>query len=499
MVLGLATSGSATAGTYVIRNCNIPGDPSRPIGPWRWVAGGGTFGSDNCATGGGFGLNSARMPFQASAAVVAETGGPGITIRNVRLWMVARFAGMGSTMYVAASSGNATFATPAQNIFSSPGGETLSSPFVSPMLAPGTETFQLILLCSQDAGDCVPNVTNILEIRGAEMTLEESVAPNASVDGGELMGLGPQSGVRSLAYTATDGESGVSRVIASVGRTVVGTADFRSTCTFSALAACSNRQQGSISVDTRKLPDGIYPVSLRVLDAAGNEQTIQSPTGIQVANNAAVPTSTSPPSAGPDASVAALSALFAANRRTTLTVGYGRRVVIRGRLVGPTGDPIGGASVEAAERSRTARPRDSGLTTGTDGRFSYTLGRGTSRTLTFTYRGASILVKRLTLRVRASATLRVVLTGVTVRYRGRVLSKPLPRRGKLVEIQGKAPGADWQTFARRRTTRGGDFAGRYRLRVHRPGVQLQFRVYVPSDAGYAFVPHAGRTVTRRVR
>jgi hypothetical protein len=102
------------------------------------------------------------------------------------------------------------------------------------------------------------------------------------------------------------------------------------------------------------------------------------------------------------------------------------------------------------------------------------------------------------LRVRASASLRVALKGIVVRYRGRVLSKPLPRRGKLVEIQGRAPGAGWKTFATRRADRRGGFAGTYRLRIRRPGVRLQFRVRVPAENGYPFVAHAGRAVTRIV-
>jgi hypothetical protein len=142
------------------------------------------------------------------------------------------------------------------------------------------------------------------------------------------------------------------------------------------------------------------------------------------------------------------------------------------------------------------------LTTGPDGVFEYTVPRGPSRRLTFTYRrtvgDATPVVQQLKLRVQASATLHVALKGVQVRYRGRVLSKPLPRRGKLVEIQGRAPGAAWKTFATRRATRRGEFSGTYRLRVHRPGVRLQFRVHVPSEAGYPYVAHTGAAQTHVV-
>jgi hypothetical protein len=492
--IALATAESASAGQYVIRNCNVPGDHTRPIGPWRWIASAGTFGYDNCGVGEGFGIAAGTMPEGSAGQVVVETGvDSGIVLRRVRVWLVARLSDTGSTMYLAASSGNASFATPAEGIFQTPGGNTLSTPYVSPLFADNTVVFLLLVSCSIDAGACTPSATNILEIRGAEATLEENIAPTGSVDGGELMSAGAQAGVRALEYTVRDPQSGVARIAITVGKTVVGTADFASECAYADLAACPPSKSGSIAVDTRKVPDGLYPVSLRVTDAAGNEQTVQSPTAIQVANGAA-----GAPSGSGAATNARVIASFAANRHATLTVGYGRRAVVRGRVVGAGGERLGGISLNAEERPAAGGTgaRQGTLTTKADGTFTYTLRRGTSRTLLFSYQN---VVKRLKLRVKASATLRVGLSGILVRYRGRVLSKPLPRKGKLVEIQGRAPGAGWKTFARRRTTRTGNYSGTYRLRVHRPGVRLQFRVLVPSETKYPFVAHAGAAVKRIVR
>lgn len=308
----------------------------------------------------------------------------------------------------------------------------------------------------------------------------------------------------SPTYTANDPQSGVAHVSVFVGKTEAGAVDFAAQCEFAALAACPVSRSGSIAVDTRKLADGIYPVSLRVSDAAGNEQTIQAVSAIQIRN-------VTPPALPEAGSVLAssgvqLSVAFAASRRPTLTVGYGRRVVVRGRLVRDDGVGVPGAQIEVEQTPTLsgAQVLRGAVVTASDGTFAFTAPRGaTSRVLTFAYGanpgGATAVSQRLRLRVKASATLRIALKGSVVRYRGRVLSKPLPRSGKLVELQGRAPGSAWTTFARHRTNRRGDFSGRYRLRIRRPGVRLNFRVRVPAERAYPFVAHAGRVVTRIVR
>ncbi len=497
----------ASAGIYVIHNCNVPGAHREPMGPWRWSASvaGGTFGVDECATGGGFGINAGVMPAGSASGVTLETP-PGIAIRSVRLWLVARLQSNGSTLFAHTASGGAGFITPAVGLFGPPGGETLSNPFVSSQLDTATTIFYVVVSCSADKGtDCPAVDPNVLDIRGAEATLQENIAPGASIEGGTVLAAGPQSSIKTLAYAATDRESGIARVSAMVGRTVVGTADFAADCAFAALLACPSSRTGTIDVDTRKVSDGLYPVSLRVTDAAGNEQVVQSSTAIQVANGAAgAPSQPSAAGSPNNARVPArLTASFAVNHRATLTAGYGRRVVIRGRLRTQGGDPISGARLQVFDPAVAGggQPGDGGISTGPDGRFSYTVRAAKSRTLTIGYgtgSGELTAVARVRLRVRASATLRVSLAGIQVRYRGRMLSKPVPRRGKLVEIQGRAPGGSWKTFARRRTTRGGTFSGTYRLRVHRPGVRLQFRIRIPRETGYPFVAGIGRPQTHIV-
>jgi len=497
----IAVAGSATAGTYVIRNCNVPGEAGRPIGPWRFdpVAAGISFGHDECASGGGFGVDAGTMPWGYTTGVTLETP-PAIAIRRMRLWLVVRLRSTGSLLFSNVVSGNANTSNPV-DLFGSPGGSTLASPYVSPLLASDTHIYLVLVGCSGGTGEpCIPVDSNVLDIRGVETTLEENTPPTALLGGGELVSDGPQAGIRQVSYASEDQESGVARVSVIVGTTVVGTSDFANDCAYASLAACPRSRAGSIAADTRKVPDGIYPVSLRVTDAAGNVMSTQAAKAINVVNGAAS-TAGSAQSPGEAPSGARMTASFAANRRSNLTVAYGRRVVVRGRVRDADGTPLGGVAVDVEERSSLSGASGTPRTVRTDpsGLFIYRAGAGPSRTLIFTYRGGQTLVSRLTLRVKASASLHVALNGIVVRYSGRVRSRPLPRRGKLVEVQGRAPGGGWKTFAKRRTTRDGAFSGTYRLRVHRPGVHLQFRVHVPTERGYPFVDHTGAPVTRRVR
>ena len=185
------------------------------------------------------------------------------------------FRSTGSAMFAATSSGNSTSAT-AADLFGPPGGETLTTPYESPLLSADTSVYIVFVSCSGNIGEpCTPFDTKILDVRGVEVTLEEKNAPSALFEGGDLLAEGPRSGVRALAFKVSDPESGVLRVSAIIGKTVVGTTDYSGSCEYAALAACATDRSGSIQVDTRAVPDGIYPVSLRVTDAAGNEQSVQ--------------------------------------------------------------------------------------------------------------------------------------------------------------------------------------------------------------------------------
>ncbi len=501
-MLACLQSERAFAGTYVMRSCNVPGERPAPSAPWKWVHAPNTYANDECASGGGFGLNAGPMQRVTAAGVRLDQPSKAITISRVRLWMVARLSGGGSSLFVAAAS-DANGVTSAQDIFGPPGGDTLTSPFVSPVLAEDTGGYVVLLSCSGSTSDgCTPSSPNPLEIRGAEVTLEEEVAPTVSVDGGTLLDGGAQRGIRTVNYTLNDRESGVASVAVVLGNREVALQDFAGECRYSGFAACPTHRSGSLGVDSRKVPDGAYPLALRVTDAAGNAKTVQAPSPIQIINESA-----SRPNGRDATTDARLTAAFVGRRGTTVTVPYNRRVVVRGRLTTSAGQPIRNAKVEVTEAPSVGRGRIvTGETiTSASGTYRYiSRRRSGSRTLQLRYRASLghanvAAVARLRVNVAAASRLRVALRGVRVSYGGLVVSRPIPVAGMLVYVEGRAVGGAWTRFAQRRTDRTGRFSGRYRLRVHRPGVRLQFRVRIPKQRGYPFVPSVSRAITRTVR
>ena len=379
-----------------------PGAPPAQAGPWAWEYAYHTVAFDDCRHGGGFGLsfpNQMLINRVSTAALRLERPATGpkssIAIRRVRLWLSARLAGTGSFLYVVTTASTTTSGTQT-DVFGPPGGNTLASPVLAD-LPLNTNGFRVVLACSGSSGDdCHPVDRRPLEIQGTEVTLEEYVSPELSVTGGTLVAGGSQSGGRTVTFVARDSESGVERVESLLGDTIVGSSDFRSACSYSDFAACPAAKASTMSVDTRAVSDGTYPLRLRVTDAAGNATMTQSSVPIRVANGSA----------------ARLTARFDATSGRTLTSRYGTRIAIRGRLTDSAGRPISNARIKVQERLATA-----GATTGdrvdastnADGRWRYNLQKKvSSRDLRFSHGASS---KSLRLRVRAASVLRVSLRG----------------------------------------------------------------------------------------
>jgi hypothetical protein len=504
-LLMLATLPASTrAGEYLMRSCNVPGEERAPSAPWRALPYAmNVYANDECASGGGFGLNAGPLhPGGAGLVLERPPEGPQnvIAIHRVRLWMIARLSSTGGPMFVSSASGGPSGEVN-EGIFGPPGGSTLTTPWVSSPLLPDTAIFHVLLACA--GGDCDPASPNPLEIRGAEVTLSEGVVPSGTIAGGALLSGGPQFGLQGVAYEASDLESGVAQVSVLLGGDVAATQEFGADCQHVDFAACPTRRSGSIMVDTRKVADGNYSLALRVTDAAGNRETIPGASGVIIGNGASGLT----PNGDGASSDAKLTAAFAGRRGSNATIPFSATVKIRGRLTTSLGRPIGNARVDVTETPvlTGARITRGAVTTGSNGAFVYTLRRrGMSRTVILRYRpllGDTRVAdtRRLRANVAATGLLRVALHGVRVAYSGRVISRPTPARGKLIYLEGRAVGGTWTRFAVRRTSGAGTFSGHYRLRVHRPGVRLQFRVRIPAEAGYPYAGGVGRPVTRVVR
>jgi hypothetical protein len=454
-----------------------------------------------------------RRDTRAVLRLVRPSDGPRSTIAllGLRLWLVARLTGSGSSLYVATTTTTTrtSAGVVAQRVAQPPGADTLRAPRVIALDPRGVEALEVELACSGDAlGDCLPDDVTPLAIHGAEVTLVEDVPPTASVSGGTLLGAGSVSGVRSVRYLASDPQSGIVRVQALLGDTVVGSRDLTARCDYADFTACPASDEGSLSIDTRDVPDGTYPLTLRVTDAAANQQVVHAPALVQTANADRPGAARGSSSARGSTGRVRLAARFAGSSPSTVTVPYGRRVAIRGRLSTASRRGLGRAAIEVLERPARAGAREvpvGSVRTRADGTFSYALARhGPSRSVRLSTAPdvaghVAASSRPLMLRVRAASSLRVSLRGITLRFSGRVLSGPLPGRGTRVRLRGRARGYAWASFASALTDRHGRFAGSYRLRAHRSGVQLQIRVVVPAQRGYPYLGYRGRPVTLRVR
>jgi hypothetical protein len=188
------------------------------------------------------------------------------------------------------------------------------------------------------------------------------------------------------------------------------------------------------------------------------------------------------------------------NRSSTQKVKFGKRVPISGRLVGPDGSPIAGAtlSVQVQTAVPGAAMADSAqVVTGRDGRFTYVAPAGPSRVIRFGYRTytsdtAFADTTDVRLLVSAGVTMKATPTRVHNRhatmFTGRLLGKPLAKRGVVVDLQVFFR-KQWRTFAAPRTNKQGAYRFKYRFMAGAATWKFRARVRrvleYPYELGYS--------------
>ncbi len=145
----------------------------------------------------------------------------------------------------------------------------------------------------------------------------------------------------------------------------------------------------------------------------------------------------------------------------------------------------------------------SSVRTDAQGRFALTIpGRESSRTLRFYYRssmgtGSPTASATLALSVRAAVMLaiapRAVSAGGSVRFTGRLLGGPIPREGKQLVLEARAPGGRWIEFDDVRTSLRGNYHASYRFRFPGPA-RYQFRVLSEPESDYPYAQGASNIV-----
>ncbi len=375
--------------------------------------------------------------------------------------------------------------------------------------------------------DCPAGVEHAtIEVLRSEVTLGDQVPPVAGTATGSAAASATWQGTQVFAFPATDEGGGVYQAILEVdgvpvvtrtvdmwgGRCVDTTAGGR---VFRHPQPCPGSVDALIPVDANALPVGEHDVTLRISDAAGNLCTVYAARKTIVVPARRIGPGSDPAERGAgngeNASDAArLSARWTRTRKATLNAPYGRRNVIRGRLTGSSRAGIRNARIELLTSidGRAGAPLDKGgARTREDGRFTIILPRNaSSRTLLLRYRSHvndTVAIDERTLRlkvragVRLAVTPRVATRGRAVRLRGRLVGRPVPRGGKVVELQARSPGARWITFRTVRASRKGGFAIRYTFRRGGQAV-YEMRARVRAADGYPYATGVSRRVRVRV-
>lgn len=516
---------AAEAGTYKMYTCNPPGfNIANPtVGPWQFYNAGNAAGQaqNTCSGGGFFGTsnNGNEMTIQSESGWQLDTP-PGIGIVRVRNWSrTALDVAPGYQLYVTSSgafaNGNISPGIASPN---AGGDDTKGVGYEPGTYDPPATSHRLSIVCtpSGNGNPCRMADHVTLAIKGTVAELSESTLPTASMTGGSLLTSDSVTGTATLAYAAKDDHSGIQRVEAILGDTVVGVDDFSrdltapvaqqgGQCTYTGFAACPQTQTRDLQIDTGRAPDGTHRLTLRVTDAAGNRTDVPGPT-FTVTNGTK---GLKPGEAnGTNASrLAKLTGRFAKTKRKALRMRYRSQPTVRGRLVNERNQPITGALVAIRTRRKQAGARPvqvATVRTDGDGRFSYKLSGGPSRTVTFQYYafgGDAKPAEERSIRtvVRASISARPTPRRVRVNGLLRVEGKLnlLPRSGVALTIQAR-DGRVWRTIGETKTKGAGRFSWPYRFKGGAAGRTFQFRVRVDSPI-YPFAPSVSKAFRIRVR
>jgi hypothetical protein len=354
-------------------------------------------------------------------------------------------------------------------------------------------------LMTNDVGD-VGGI--VAEIFGATVTVNDPTAPKIDrVFPTGLNGGGTLGGDEPLTFDADD-NSGIKRAelvdvtTPATEPMVVGTKDFA--CDYSFAKPCP--QATGAQVAASALPGGTRTLKLRLTDAGGNTSDSEP----FVVDNGG-PLNGTPASPG-----ARLSVTFARNKRSQINVLYGKRATIRGRLLDPAGTPIAGATIGVLDRQLRTGTRYALRTTTTtdaDGRFQVLPGPGTARAIRFEYRVRPFLpapsaIDTVSLRVAAGSTLSIspkrVRPGGSIRISGRLKGLPLPRSGKVVDLQAYEAGK-WRTFETVRARKKARFSTRYRFTRATSGASFLIRARIRRDDSYPYYLGYSPRVRVRVR
>lgn len=385
----------------------------------------------------------------------------------------------------------------------------------------------------------------VVYLYASDLVLEQSTQPTVSSVEGELATAATLSGVADLAFHAEDSGSGVYEAVFTLDGSPTGATlidengghcrDVGQTTdslpAFLYLQPCKGSLNADLPFDTSTLTDGTHHLVVSVTNAAGNSTvaldrkitTLNHPVSSPLGGSSTpgVPGSTltaghaattqNQPNGSNASPAARLSLRWSSTAHTALLAPYGHTHTLRGRLTAPNGSPIGAATLQVlcAPAYQGASPRSlPSVHTATDGSFQMRVPSSTpSSRITLSYSSHSgqaspDVTAGLTLRVPASLTLRVTPTvshvNGTIVFTGALHGSPLPRGGKQLVLEARAPGAPWRQFRVLSTLTHGRYHATYRFRLPGP-ITYEFRATSPHEADFPYGAGTSRVVRVRER
>jgi hypothetical protein len=539
-VLGsLVFAGVAGARTYKAYTCSI-GDHYSPLGPtiggpdapsgWFPASSGLTAIAinDRCPSGGGFTFQVVGLTMTAGQNIEARWTAPADT----------RLVGLSATWSAESDlspgrgqgTGQLTVATDqqmllAQNTPLAVWYGIMGAPRFAPSILPA-KWFEVRFTCLDQCA-----TMSVETFRGrvfqAEFDVEDFWTPVGGLTGGATDAQ-TWSRVMHFGLNGADVGGGLFQAIVEVdgtdalpiplgGSTCRDLAPDPSINGFPAAQPCLLRiDNGTLDIDTSKLPQGQHVVRVLLEDAAGNRTAIFGPVTRTITSSEAIGPGSDPALRGAAngdgaSDLARLTAHWGRRGSRTLLVSrFGRRHVVRGRLRTAEGAPIATAAIDMVSKTTAVNARElakrGGPRTGADGTWRLVLPRGvSSRDVTFRYRShvndtIAAATARVRLRVRAGLHLAIhprrARQGQAIHFDGRLLGGPLPRGGKQVVLLARASRGGWVRFNVVRTDGGGRFRTDYRFR--QAGAALyRFRALSLSEAAYPYLAGGSNVVKVR--
>jgi hypothetical protein len=541
----------AAAGEYHVYSCRTPAGTVAPTDGWSGsINGPWMYDPNSCASGGsltGALDGGVAQPANMSDAGWSFSAPAGTSIVAARLWRAGSSRswtpGVSTVYWLAAPEDSYSSADVFDQCAAYAGCAEVGDPS-TPMaqanlvevprsnLSGATHIF-MNAACGGSNGYSCPAVPGggysvAISLYAADIALVDNTPPTASNMGGSLAAGGRLSGVGDISFSAADTGSGlyqavflvdgraVSRQLLNSGsgpcRDVGGTGD--GTHAFFYVQPCPLALSDDLSFDSSLAPDGSHLLAVQLLDAAGNATTILN-RQVTFANHGVSPGTPVGPGSplsfrgqanGNNASdEAKLTAGWTRTRKALLTSRFGVRNRISGRLIGPGGQGISGASIDVYETSayHGAPAQHLGeVSSGPNGQWTLILARDVpSSTLRFEYRSHqndTVAAATSTLRLNVHAGIVLSISphlssiGRQISFSGILRGTPIPEGGKQLVLEARS-GREWIQFNTIRTNAHGRYHATYRFKFPGP-ITYQFRVLSRYEADFPFLDGTSRVV-----